>query len=87
LIWVKGPYNESLSLLSRKLNQIFKARHNKRKLIPHVTIARFRKDTPLEKIMKINKEIDISEKINGVSPIKSRLKREGAIHEGNCHIQ
>lgn len=81
LIWIKGPYNKRLSLLSKQLNHIFRAEHKKRKLIPHITIARIRKHTSVEKIMKLNKKIDITEKVCSFSLIESKLTREGAVHE------
>ncbi|MFC1482877.1 RNA 2',3'-cyclic phosphodiesterase [Candidatus Margulisiibacteriota bacterium] len=79
LIWITGKPHEKLNQLKTDLEKIFEVDPPKREFIPHITIARFKKDN-----MKFYKEIKLEEQINWdfkietLTLFQSTLKPTGA---------
>lgn len=77
-IWIKGDFSAEMDNLKVELEKIFEAKGSRRKFTPHVTIARFPKNTLMENRKFKSRKIKWEEKINAIFLVESKLSREGA---------
>jgi len=81
LIWLEGKGNESLTELQKKLECILK-KITKRKLLPHVTIARFRyKDFLSFPLQKLEKKIKWKQKVGSIYLYESTALSSGSVYK------
>lgn len=77
LIWITGEDAPELSKLKTLLEKTLKRKSEKRLFIPHITIARFRKET---RRISIHDSIDWSENVSAITLFESHLSPSGATY-------
>lgn len=80
LIWITASTSAAFETLTKKLNKVLERTDEERKLVPHVTIARFIKHTKPD-LAPISQELNWHEEISSVSLIASYLQKGGARYE------
>lgn len=78
LIWITGEDAPELSKLKTLLEKTLKRKSEKRLFIPHITIARFTKET---KNISIHDSIDWTENISAITLFESHLSPTGATYK------
>jgi 2'-5' RNA ligase len=77
LIWTIGKESPKLSKLKRLLEKTLKRKAEKRLFIPHITIARFSKET---KNISVKHSIDWTENVSAITLFESHLSPSGATY-------
>ncbi|OGM18563.1 2'-5' RNA ligase [Candidatus Woesebacteria bacterium RIFCSPHIGHO2_01_FULL_38_10] len=79
LIWLRGSHNHNLIDLKGKLEKRLSKKLEKRELLPHITIARFKiKDNHKLHFEKLEKKISWKERVESFSFYESQLSSHGA---------
>lgn len=78
LIWTTGKDSPELSKLKTILEKTLKRKKEKRLFIPHITIARFGKET---KNISIHDSIDWTENVFAITLFESHLSPSGATYK------
>lgn len=82
LIWAVGQPSPELENLKTKIEKKLNLRIERRKFLPHLTLARFRReDYNKLKIKNLNEQIGWKEEAKGFAMFESILKPEGAEYE------
>ncbi len=74
LIWALGEYNEELDNLKNKIEDCLGVSKSKKRLLPHLTIVRFKK----KPAFAVKERVDWSESQTSFVLFESVLKKEGA---------
>ncbi|OGG23738.1 2'-5' RNA ligase [Candidatus Gottesmanbacteria bacterium RIFCSPLOWO2_01_FULL_43_11b] len=76
LVWMKGKFSRELVSLQKELTRFLHVKLESRLLLPHITLARFKKNIIFEE-----KTIDWSMHVNSFVLMKSSLSPNGANYE------
>lgn len=77
VIWTKGPYSKKLSRLQKDLAQFLRIKTEKRTLLPHITLTRFKK---LQE-ETFREEVRWSLGVESFALMKSNLSPKGASYK------
>ncbi len=75
ILWLEGKKNPQLENFREALSETLGLKKEKRELVPHITIARFKEDRSLSYFVE---PIFFKEKLKELSIFESKLSRSGA---------